>query len=326
MTPWTSDTIWGHMMWAIRYREGQEVFDKVLRDFNDIKQVPWIISDAFPQGKLPIIRIGRSYQQTPASKKEAILQEQVTRILDEIRLIDVDLFEQMREGLSLHTIYQEVMSVKRCPITLKTPKRKLTNIEQVLNQMALYRASLEKNYCTQQTVVKNSINRLTGTTGEEGALYTQVEYTYHTPLEVYIKIREDIDVKLIEQALEYIEQTGYGKKASTGKGHIKTLSFQMEDKLFRRAYEGDAFVTIASYIPNKGDYTDVLWGESHYKQGKVSSGLGEANVFKSPFRYYQAGSVFSGTPNDQKGKMLKGLHENTHIVQCGIPFMVGVKS
>lgn len=325
MTPWTSDTLWGHMLWGIRYQQGEQAFEKLLKAFNTDKEVPWIISDAFPQNKLPIIRTDRGITPLPCCKKEAILTEQVVGLLDEIQWIDTDLFEEMRNGLTLNRIYEEVLVAKRCPITLKTPKIKLKNIEQVLKQMALYRDKTEERYCTTHTVVKNSINRLTGTAGEDGGLYTQTEYTYHKPLEVYMKIREDVDLTMIIKAIEYIEQTGYGKKASTGKGAIKTISFEKEEHCFRRTYEGENFIVLSSYMPKAEDYTDIVWSKSHYKQGKVSSALGEHNVFKAPFRYYQAGSIFEGIPNNHKGKMLKGLHENTNIIQYGIPFVVGVK-
>ncbi|OON90757.1 MAG: hypothetical protein ATN33_02265 [Epulopiscium sp. Nele67-Bin001] len=297
LTPFQSDTIWGHFIWAIKLQQSDDVFNKILNEFKQDEYKPWIISNAFPNNQLPLVRLGMDFDK-PKLKTEAIKLQNFKDIISQVQWVSRELFDKMQDGMTLKDIYEQFEDIKS------------------LNELGVIITNTE----VVNVVEKNSINRLTNTT-IEGALFSQPETFYRTPLDIYIKIRDGFDINIIKEAIHYITQTGYGKKASTGKGQINTISF--EPTSFNEA--SGAFITLSNYIPKHKDYSDCLYTKVGTKKGKIAD-ADEPNPFKSPFCYYQYGSIFRGIVSDNKGKMLDGLHPNSNIVQYGIPFTVGIKA
>ncbi|OON98959.1 MAG: hypothetical protein ATN35_00445 [Epulopiscium sp. Nele67-Bin004] len=296
LTPFHSDTLWGHIVWAIKYLHGDKVFEEYLTKFVQDEYKPFIISNAFPKGYLPFINLPHSFDK-PATKAEAILLSNFKSLIQQVKFVPKDMFVKMKNGLSIVDIYNEY---KKDPEYLT--KLGMLDFEQY------------------ETATKNSIDRLTGGT-DDGALYSQVETVYTTPLEVYIKVQDD---EYIQEAINYIGQTGYGKKASTGKGQLQTISFEKVDTLLDNTHHTQAYISLSSYIPKVGDYENCLHANISSKKGKIANS-NEVNPFKSPYCYYEAGSIFEGSVIDNKGQMLQGLHTNSEVVQYGVPFIVGVK-
>lgn len=48
-TPFDSDTIWGHMCWALKYVEGESALKDLLNDYDNGK-VPLLVSNGLPKG------------------------------------------------------------------------------------------------------------------------------------------------------------------------------------------------------------------------------------------------------------------------------------
>ena len=53
MTPWQSDTIYGHMLYAVSMFYGREEYDKIVNEFIELKS-PFIVSDGFINERLPL--------------------------------------------------------------------------------------------------------------------------------------------------------------------------------------------------------------------------------------------------------------------------------
>ncbi|RDY23792.1 hypothetical protein CHF27_006630 [Romboutsia maritimum] len=339
MTKLQSDTIWGHIIWAIRYLEGEEYLENILEQFED-NNSPFIVSNGFISGYLPFIKKGivstRGIKSI-LSKKNNLTKQNIklyTRLVDEfnkIEFIDTETFNTLRKD-ELMSLYSDVANSKRCPITLR--KFEFEH-KQALH---LYFKSPEEykredNVTTYndlvktQSLTKNKINRLTNSSEQDdgSGVFTVYETFYKSSISIYIKLRDDVDVEKFNTYLKYIQQNGFGKKASSGKGYFETVSFEKREDLFDSQYEGNGYVVLSNYIPKQGDYSDVVGVSLLTKRGKVSGIYSQnENIFKKPFVCFTPGSVFKGNPNLNKGKMLKGLYYDEKIVQYGIPFILGV--
>jgi len=144
-------------------------------------------------------------------------------------------------------------------------------------------------------------------------------------LSIFFKLRSDINIKKFEKYLKYIEDCGYGKKKSSGKGYFETIKFEKND-YFTSNTESNAYIVLSNYIPNDKDYEEVFYGDTMVKRGKLGDIKSfSEKPFKKPIIMYKPGSIFKGEMADIKGKMLGNIHFEKDIVQYGYGFTVGVK-
>lgn len=334
MSELQSDTIWGHIIWAIRYIEGEDYLKNVLKEFDE-NNSPFIVSDGFASGYFPFVKRGKMNtmqtkkfleKKNDLNKIKIGLHTKLVRQFNDVKYIDLETFNKLRQGKS---IYAEVLSNKRCPITLKkfnfetkdSVKFYMTDIKEYIRRFNVVQYS---DLVKTVSVTKNRINRLTNSSEQEdgSGVFTVYETFYNTNISIYIKLRSDIDVNKFKTYLEYIQQSGFGKKASVGKGQFDIIDFYRREDLEKNQYYGDGFVILSNYIPKQGDYTEVIGCNTLTKRGKVHSQ--GSNVFKKPFICFKAGSVFKGNVVPNKGRILKNLHYDNSVVQYGIPFILGV--
>ena len=147
-----------------------------------------------------------------------------------------------------------------------------------------------------QQHMHNTINRLTGTTGQEGfAPYTVEEswYADNQILQVYIILDEtQIDIDLLRVLMKRIGDFGFGKDASTGLGKFRINS--CEKCQLPHQKNTNAWLTLAPCAPQDLGYD----GENSYWQPITRYGrhgnIGALNnPFKKPILLASTGSVFS---------------------------------
>lgn len=298
MTPWQSDTIYGHLFWAILYNYGEEELKQVLDEFKK-NRPQFIVSDGFIGDKLPLIE--KDYVSS-----------------------DIIEFFSQKYKKSLFEIAREVKKIKSIEnISLeefnRLRKNNYSNIDWIEENLFLKRkedidiVNFEKIY--------NRINRISNTV-EENGLFSLEENFVNKEIYIYIKLREGYSPDKFFNLLKYIEQAGYGKKTSIGKGAIKTISFERFKGFENKEIKGNGFITLSNYIPKEYDYSSVIKSLPLIKRGKVHN----TDVpFKKPFSCFRAGSIFKDGDNKIKGKILEGLHKNNDIIQVGIPFTLEVE-
>lgn len=109
---------------------------------------------------------------------------------------------------------------------------------------------------------RNSINRLTGTTGEGFAPYAQSETLYPagSRLAIFACIDEDIvSPENLVEGLKRIGMSGFGRDASTGMGKFRVESCAAVDLAALGAKDGNALFTLGPCVPEKGRYRDALF-------------------------------------------------------------------
>ncbi len=356
ITPLESDIIFGHIIWAMKYLDGEEEVENILDEFKS-NQPPFIISNGFYTGYFPFINnqvVKRKdtgdfteilKQDKELAKEEteewniAKLQEITVKALKKIKKIkniEKDLFYEMLNGYSVKEFISDILGNERDPIDLKKYSEKKYMFKTDINEWVNGNLKLSQHEIRKfpgikkESIIKNSINRLTSTTdfGADGSgLYSQNEIYYDSKynLSIFFKLRSDINIKKFEKYLKYIEDCGYGKKKSSGKGYFETIKFEKND-YFTSNTESNAYIVLSNYIPNDKDYEEVFYGDTMVKRGKLGDIKSfSEKPFKKPIIMYKPGSIFKGEMADIKGKMLGNIHFEKDIVQYGYGFTVGVK-
>ncbi len=154
------------------------------------------------------------------------------------------------------------------------------------------------------------IDRLTGTTGSGGQLYSFTETFFNEKDYGYISIYFKSDEEWVSKLKKYFEllgQFGFGKRKSVGKGAFEVLDVEPFD-LFDNI-KGNAFISLSNFVPAQDDPVN-----GHYKimvkYGKLGGGWANTgNPFKHPLIMFQAGSVFKTgiNPKPYYGRMVTDI-------------------
>jgi CRISPR-associated protein Csm4 len=188
-----------------------------------------------------------------------------------------------------------------------------------------------KSITTTENILKNSVNRLTGTT-YEGQLYNSEE-TYFDPdkvsITLYVKYNDDIiKTEEVNNIISLMGELGFGKDASTGKGKYKIdggNSINEEPDELKYFEGANAFMTLSHGIPldkteSESD-CELNYGKIITKFPKHGGFLSNGDYFKNPFIVYKPGSTFlisdANTNNIKEiyGKALNNIsrHGGSHI-------------
>jgi len=159
----------------------------------------------------------------------------------------------------------------------------------------------------------NSINRLTGTTGEGFAPYSIDAFVYYPTVELAIFVlidEEATDIERVKNSLTRIGQSGFGKDASTGMGRFSLG--EDEELQIPKAKEGDVLYTLSASIPDSALCKDCLFTPfvRYGRHGDVMAKSGKP--FKTPVIMADEGAVI--IPKDGRlsekpylGKGIKGI-------------------
>lgn len=285
---WQSDTIFGHLCWALRYAEGEKALDEFLALY-DIGEPPVILSDGFPGDLLP--RPLASVAQRPRATGSGNLEQE-------------------------RCAFRQAKKAKGARFLSTDGFRRALNGETVTAE--------DIGFEQRRSVLKNQIDRLTGTTGGEGHLYEFQEYHWSS-VSVYMNVAKGFETN-VEKLLRHIESTGYGKKKSSGYGQVKLESFEPFDG-FPVPSDGNGFVSLSAFNPSARDPVKGAW-QTIVKYGKMGEEYATGgNPFKNPLLMFQAGSTFYDMPvREFYGRMVRGLSGSyPQAVQYGLALPVPMK-
>lgn len=336
ITPIQSDTLFGSMIWALKIIEGEE-FIEILVENTKNYQPPFIFSNPIINGNYPIFgELSKKFLDEIDNVKLKNFDRKKIEFYKAIKkkkYISRGVFEELLNGKKLEQIYLDILEGKRDFSTLekrKNPRNSKINenfLEEILNGKTDENKKINRNnkLFTIEGRIRNQINRL-GTIKEEESdtrLFEQNEIKFfeETEMEIFVKIRDDFDIKKFEQGLKYISFNGYGKSASTGKGQFEIIEIEPE-KIFSERKAKNSFVVLSNYIPNVEDDVEVMNSILLTKKPKAHM---TENPFKNYFICYTEGSYFKGNSDSVKGTVLENLKKDDNKnIQCLIPFVIGV--
>lgn len=180
------------------------------------------------------------------------------------------------------------------------------------------------------TTLHSSINRISGTTGDEGSLFELEEYAVESKLEtisIYLKIRDGWEEKVFS-LFKDLSLIGYGRKKSIGKGSFEILgNLELFDK-FVDFKEANGFISLSNFVPAKTDPTEGFY-KTLVKYGKLGGEFTfSGKPFKKPLMMLTAGSSFrvDGNIKPFYGRIVEGIAPaKPEVIHYGYAFAVPIK-
>lgn len=304
-----SDTLFGLICWAIREVFSEARLVELLEAFA-AGQPPFLISSAFPcaQDKDRKPFLPRPQLQPPQPVGE-LSQKEAQRLKrhKRLRYIPAEHFNQFVQGGYSESSYyasgdwEEVEDEVKDLVPRRTDR------------------------------LRSTINRLSGTTDGEGTLFAGPEYRADGGL--YFLLDGD-EAELVEDALRFLEDFGWGGGNSVGYGHFAATVD--ESPLGPPVNQPDRFVTLSLYHPRPEELTHFRTGEAWYeltvRKGKVGGHFLQAGDFwKRSVLMFAPGSTFSAIAEKQvygRNPIVKGRQDGLpfDVQQFGYAFAVGMKT
>lgn len=308
-TPLHSDTLFGHICWALRYIRGENELIKFLTSFND-KNAPLILSSGFPKGFLPM----------PVLHPLSIAEEE-------------ELWEEYRKGDQTRLEFTKEMKAFK-----KLPYVEISAIEMHKNNLSYYQLYMKhllgeillenKDILkTEQVEVwHNSKNRLTDRV-TEGKLFAKEDTFYKDGMELCVYIEDTyFGEKRLSEIFDFIARSGYGADKSVGRGSFNYEIIEGWD--LPESDNPNGFMTLSHYHPKREEFHDGFYDLST-KFGKIgghwAAGI-EGGPYKMPILMLNPGSIF--TTNNQKsfyGSLIPDVHKQKDVVHYGIALPIKVR-
>lgn len=300
-TPFYADTIFGSLCWAFRYTNGEEFLKDFLKFYEE--NPPLLVSDAFPCIEdifyIPMPNLPQNSRIREELRKQWGMEEE----------------SRLKEFAN---IYKKLSKTKYIPEDIVKDKFSLLKI------MLYLKKHNTKFDVFNYNVTHNVIDRYSDTSRhvfEENE--TDVKYNMY----FYLKYDENkIDTDTIRQGLRYIEITGFGKNASTGKGQIEILDYIETEE--RDCKNQNYFLNLSSaYVPDNGDIDQYCYYNVHLKKGRLGGDyVNKYSPFKKPVLMLKSGAVIKCPPDKVYGSLIKKVHyENSEIVQYGYAYPFGIE-
>ncbi len=295
-TPLKGDTIFGHICWQIAYDEG--LFGMNLNELlSDYAVNPFIVvSSAYPKLndgfvlKRPDMPLDKLFNFSKANTADMIRKRKEFKGRRWMLVSkDKPLSNLKAEGIYLND--DELFE-------------KLSTYRDIETQRQLRKRGI-KSFISDYTQPHNTINRLTGTTGEGQFAPYSVDQTVYMPgaeLVIFAGLREDIGVKQVVEALKLIGNTGFGKDASTGLGRFEVVSNQEIDLKTIGRDTPNACYALAPSVPEKDTFSDMFFAPftRFGRHGDVLAKSGRP--FKNPVIMADEGAMFIVNPLTKGGE------------------------
>lgn len=142
--------------------------------------------------------------------------------------------------------------------------------------------------------LRNSISRVSDTTGEGGELF-EVPFSSLSDsdagLTIFARTDDGKGLPILTEAIEMLGQTGYGADASVGHGGFVLDGDPVPCAELDDVAGADGFVSLSTFQPAAADPVDGLW-RAFVKYGKLAPDFHNIAVFKRPQVMLSAGACF----------------------------------
>ncbi|TWT40212.1 hypothetical protein [Botrimarina hoheduenensis] len=300
-TPLSADTLWGHIAWGIRYREGEEALAAWLAR-HELPEPPLILSDPMPRGYWPRPAVPPPPRPSTApSAAEAQLRKQLAAI----EWLPEDVWLALAEGLSSNKLFAAVKA-------------------------ALHKQPVRSVIAPQTHA---GVNRLTGgTTAEDGGTLFATERRFFNAGAIGESPRYVVwayspaESTLVQRWFEDGLIGGYGRDGANGAGWIEVL--EVSTAALPEVPNANAVVTLAPFTPKPGDPIGGFF-RAGVRCGRLGGDFaigptpdGSSLRQKRPVASFLTGTLLACPPQDYPagppstvGRILAGVHRYADIRQ-----------
>ena len=268
-----SDTLFGAITYAVN-----ELYPEKVQDMLDAfkSNPPFILSSTFPFifNEDETIRFYPKVITKQSSDESKILVDsKVFKDYKKVDYVEEKIFLEMLKGnLSEKDILSNYESYER--------KKSL-----LLKEKIDIDVSFGENI-----IPNNSINRISNET--EGIFYTTGMEFKNIGLFFFIEFYDDSYEPLVKAALRFLEDRGFGRDITNGKGHFVheiDEDFSLETT-FGLGDDLDYFITLSRYIPNEEELDKI----NEYSSYEIDSKRGKspAGEIRRQIRFFKEGSIF----------------------------------
>ncbi|RNC67983.1 MAG: hypothetical protein ED859_11730 [Desulfuromonadales bacterium] len=314
-TPLQSDTLFGHICWAIRYALGEDRLVAFLHAYGP-DHAPLLVSSGCPRGFLPMPVLKSITVEKEETLREKYFPKDEKRLdfyralkrLSKTRYISHRLFSDVRDNLSAYEIYDFCFSKG-----LENNPDIIFSDEELPFDVSVETWHSEKNRLTDRAA-HGKLYPLEDTFFREGTAFT-----------VYLS-NECFTPNELSSILEYIAVEGYGADKSVGRG---AFSYELTAGWdLPAASDPNGYMTLSHYHPTTGETVDGYYDVST-KFGKLgghwAAGV-EGGPHKKPLLMFNPGSCFkSATPKSFYGGLIRGVHAKPEVVHYGIALPLPVR-
>lgn len=332
-----SDTIFGHICWAIKYLDGEGALLRFLDEYNTTNP-PLILSDGIPEGYLPKpILKPLSIQERESifneffenSKENRVLFASALKRFKKQPYISIDALNILKDTLSYYNLYHLVFQQQLCP-------QNFISMPEVCQGTSFWGCpvinyTLDPSECPHKVditkegeVYRNKKNRLSDTVEQEGGLFSSKLLFYQKRIIIYIK-EQYFGISKIKDIFEFISTSGFGADKSIGRGRFV---FEIKEGYTLPVSDTpNGFVLLSSYFPQPSNDPIDGYYEVITKFGKLGGDWASGNPYKQPLLMIKSGAVFFDTHvREYYGGLIPDVYmNNPRIVQYGYGFPLGVK-
>lgn len=310
-----SDTLFGAICWGIRTLYGEDKLLQLLSQFAlNPESPPFLVSSAFP------CRPDNDEYYLPKPYLKPLTSEQIRELAISHPTTDRPYHSLKRALMEMSIKYKEFRKIEWVEYEV------LKNHLKLMKEINLFTDFIdgiltEPRFKATEATQKNSLDRLTDSTGGSGNTFYNEENFYRSPWCLYFLIRSDSFSEYITAVLKLLEDSGIGRNAKTGKNWFEVKA---RERNIVSDGEGPYFMTLSRYAKNE----PLLINKSFYTLASVRSKVesreefaGE-DVWKSRMTYFQEGSVLCPeTRKDVYGciKPVKNIGNKT-IYQYGYAY------
>ncbi|MDD5462172.1 MAG: CRISPR-associated protein Csm7 [Methylococcales bacterium] len=294
-TPLKGDTLFGQLCWSIHNRLGEAHLNRCLEGYAN-NQPFAVISDAFPEGYLPLPKLPSCFYSLPEGDDRKAIKKLAW--LPEAEL-QKPLNEWLCHAVDAKTLASSITE-SVAPVGAKLSSR-------------LNTASLSEKH--QQP--HNTINRQTNTTGEGGFAPYSIEQEWFIPglrWTLYILLdTARLGVEDCKKCLADIGAFGFGKDASIGMDKFQIQDFQ--EQLLPAQSDANACLTLAPCAPqglgfgSRNSFYQLFTRFGRHGDIAVHQ---EGKPFKNPVLLAQTAAVFATNP-PKSGFIGQGIGGNGEL-------------
>ena len=295
-----SDTLFGAICSAISVLFPEKI-DKIINDFEE--KPPFLISSTFPfiyDDKKTI----RFYPKINSISAYKDFDSTLIKKYKSVQYIDEELFFDLITG----QINEENI---------------IENFDDYFtNYSMLMKDNPEIDFkCSNRIIPGNTINRLNN--ASENIYYSDGLDFVNMGLYFFIKINDSEYVDIINSALKYLKDLGFGKDISIGKGQFdyNIEENDIEQKLYDN--NGNYFVTLSRYIPTVRNIEKINEESAYdisYKRGRSSKG-----EIRKQVRFFTEGSTFPDVNDTEFYGQIIHSGKDTPAVEYGYAFPIKIK-